>query len=98
VGLGKFAGAVDEALARVTAGGAVFKALRGEWGSGETFAARGSPSGPAAPASPFRIEISETEAPVPSARSSTAGSKSSSRMSWLRAASTSETAPPSSQP
>ena len=50
VGLGRFAGAVDEELDKVAAGGAVFKAVRGEWGSGKTFALAldrrtGSPEG-----------------------------------------------------
>ena len=40
VGLGRFADAVDGELDKVAAGGAVFKAVRGEWGSGKTFALR----------------------------------------------------------
>lgn len=40
VGLDRFASAVTEDLETVTAGGAVFKAVRGEYGSGKTFFAR----------------------------------------------------------
>jgi hypothetical protein len=37
VGLDRFESAIDEELARVRAGGANFKAIRGEYGSGKTF-------------------------------------------------------------
>jgi hypothetical protein len=37
VGLDRFESAIDEELARVKAGGANFKAIRGEYGSGKTF-------------------------------------------------------------
>lgn len=40
VGLERFTAAVDEDLARVAGGGSVFKAVRGEYGSGKTFFAR----------------------------------------------------------
>jgi hypothetical protein len=40
VGLDRFAPAIDEELAKVQRGGANFKAIRGEYGSGKTFAVR----------------------------------------------------------
>jgi hypothetical protein len=40
VGLDRFVPAVDEELAKVQRGGANFKAIRGEYGSGKTFAVR----------------------------------------------------------
>ena len=40
VGLNRFEQATDEELATVAAGGAVFKAVRGEYGSGKTFFSR----------------------------------------------------------
>lgn len=40
VGLQPFESAFDEELAKVARGGAVFKAIRGEYGSGKTFASR----------------------------------------------------------
>jgi len=40
VGLDRFGPVIDEELTKVAAGSAVFKAVRGEWGSGKTFAAR----------------------------------------------------------
>ncbi|HEV2843707.1 MAG TPA: BREX system ATP-binding protein BrxD [Thermoanaerobaculia bacterium] len=40
VGLGRFEAAVDEELTTAQGGGGVFKALRGEYGSGKTFFAR----------------------------------------------------------
>lgn len=40
VGLDRFSAAVDDELARVRTGGAVFKAVRGEYGSGKTFVTR----------------------------------------------------------
>jgi len=40
VGLDRFGPAIDDELGRVAGGGGVFKAVRGEWGSGKTFAAR----------------------------------------------------------
>jgi hypothetical protein len=40
VGLGRFESAIDEELADVAAGGSMFKAVRGEYGSGKTFFSR----------------------------------------------------------
>ena len=40
VGLGRFEDAVDEALEQAAVGGAVFKAIRGEYGAGKTFFSR----------------------------------------------------------
>ena len=40
VGLDRFGPTIDEELARASAGSGVFKCIRGEWGSGKTFAAR----------------------------------------------------------
>ena len=40
VGIDKFAGAIDEDLVAVAAGGSAFKAVRGEYGAGKTFFAR----------------------------------------------------------
>ncbi|MEQ1891107.1 MAG: BREX system ATP-binding protein BrxD [Planctomycetota bacterium] len=40
IGLGRFEAAIDEELERVAKGGAGFKAVRGEYGSGKTFFAR----------------------------------------------------------
>ncbi len=65
VGLDRFAAAIDEELAKVAAGGAVFKAVRGEWGSGKTFAARWI--GERARRVGFaasELQISETETPL----------------------------------
>ncbi|MGI5154399.1 BREX system ATP-binding protein BrxD [Microbispora sp. CA-102843] len=65
VGLERFENAVDDELATVTSGGAVFKAVRGEYGSGKTFftrwlAERAKRRGLAA----TEIQISETETPL----------------------------------
>ena len=65
VGLDRFAPAIDEELAKVAAGGAVFKAVRGEWGSGKTFSARWI--GERARRLGFatsELQISETETPL----------------------------------
>lgn len=40
VGIDRFAASVDDDLAAVSAGGAIFKAVRGEYGSGKTFYTR----------------------------------------------------------
>ena len=40
VGLTRFEDAIDEELQTVSGGGAVFKAVRGEYGSGKTFFSR----------------------------------------------------------
>jgi hypothetical protein len=65
VGLDRFEPAVDEELHRVAAGGAVFKAVRGEYGSGKTFLARwlqerARRRGMAA----AEVQVSETETPL----------------------------------
>jgi hypothetical protein len=65
VGLDRFEAAIDDELDRVAGGGAVFKALRGEYGSGKTFFARwlqerGKRRGLAA----SEVQISETETPL----------------------------------
>lgn len=65
VGLERFTNAVDGELATVGSGGAVFKAVRGEYGSGKTFfarwlAERAKRRGLAA----SEIQISETETPL----------------------------------
>lgn len=65
VGLDRFEAAIDEELDKVAAGGAVFKAVRGEWGSGKTFAARWI--GERARRKGFatsELQISETETPL----------------------------------
>jgi P-loop Domain of unknown function (DUF2791) len=65
VGLDRFASAVDADLERVAGGGSVFKAVRGEYGSGKTFftrwlAERAKRLGFAA----AEVQISETETPL----------------------------------
>lgn len=65
VGLGPFEKALDEELEKVAGGGAVFKAVRGEYGSGKTFAARwlrerAHRKGFAC----AEVQISETETPL----------------------------------
>ncbi|WP_433151972.1 BREX system ATP-binding protein BrxD [Actinomadura nitritigenes] len=65
VGLGRFETAIDDELSSVISGGAVFKAIRGEYGSGKTFfarwlAERAKRRGMAA----AEIQISETETPL----------------------------------
>ena len=65
VGLGRFEPALDEELRTVAAGGAGFKAVRGEYGSGKTFFARwlqerAKRAGFAA----AEVQISETETPL----------------------------------
>jgi hypothetical protein len=65
VGLDRFAGALDQELATVAGGGAVFKAVRGEYGSGKTFfirwlAERAKRRGFAV----SELQISETETPL----------------------------------
>ncbi len=65
VGLGRFAGSIDEELARVATGGAVFKAVRGEWGSGKTFASRWfAERARRAGFATSEIQISETVTPL----------------------------------
>jgi hypothetical protein len=65
VGMDRFERAIDEELDGVTAGRAVFKALRGEYGAGKTFfarwlAERAKRRGMAA----AEVQISETETPL----------------------------------
>ncbi|MBE1530891.1 BREX system ATP-binding protein BrxD [Actinomadura algeriensis] len=65
VGLERFEGALDEELSAVAAKGAVFKAVRGEYGSGKTFFARWMAE--RAKRRGFavsEIQISETETPL----------------------------------
>lgn len=65
VGLDRFAGAVDDELARVAGGGAVFKAVRGEWGSGKTFTSRWfAERARRVGFATAEIQISETETPL----------------------------------
>jgi hypothetical protein len=65
VGLGRFEAALDDDLDRVANGGSVFKAVRGEYGSGKTFftrwlAERAKQRGFAA----AEVQISELETPL----------------------------------
>jgi len=65
VGLDRFAAAVDDELDRAAAGGAVFKAVRGEYGAGKTFfsrwlAERAKRRGFAV----TEVQVSETETPL----------------------------------
>lgn len=65
VGLGRFQEAVERELDTAAAGGSVFKAVRGEYGSGKTFFARwlqeqGKGRGFAA----TEVQVSETETPL----------------------------------
>lgn len=65
VGLDRFQGAIDEEMQRVARGGAQFKAIRGEYGSGKTFFVRWMRE--RAHALGFacaEVQISETETPL----------------------------------
>lgn len=65
VGLAKFEDAVDEELQTVSGGGAVFKAVRGEYGSGKTFYTRWlTERAKRAGFVTTEIQISETETPL----------------------------------
>lgn len=65
VGLDRFAPAIDEELDKVAAGGAVFKAVRGEWGSGKTFAGRWMAERARRKGfATSELQISETETPL----------------------------------
>lgn len=65
VGLDRFGGAIDDELAAVKAGGASFKAIRGEWGSGKTFASRWiAERARRIGFATAEIQISETETPL----------------------------------
>lgn len=65
VGLDRFETALDEELARAAAGGAVFKAVRGDYGSGKTFFARWlQERAKKAGFATSEVQISETETPL----------------------------------
>jgi hypothetical protein len=65
VGLGRFEGAIDEELGAVGDGGAHFKAVRGEYGSGKTFFSRWLiERAQKASFATAEIQISETETPL----------------------------------
>src|SRR5436305_14452291 len=65
VGVGRFEPAIDDELQAVAGGGAGFKAIRGEYGSGKTFTARwlqerAKRAGLAA----AEVQVSEAETPL----------------------------------
>ncbi len=65
IGLGRFEVAFDEELSKVAGGGACFKAIRGEYGSGKTFCARWMQE--RAKRAGFvtsEVQVSETETPL----------------------------------
>ncbi|WP_327588226.1 BREX system ATP-binding protein BrxD [Nonomuraea sp. NBC_00507] len=65
VGLGRFAAALDDELATAARGGSVFKAVRGEYGSGKTFFARWlAERAKQAGMAVAEVQISETETPL----------------------------------
>jgi len=65
VGLDRIGPTIDEEIARAAAGGGVFKCIRGEWGSGKTFASRWiSDRARRAGFVTSEIQISETETPL----------------------------------
>lgn len=65
VGLDRFAATVDDELATAASGGAVFKAVRGEYGSGKTFFARWlGERAKRAGMAVAEVQISETETPL----------------------------------
>lgn len=65
VGLGRFEDAIDEELQTVSGGGAVFKAVRGEYGSGKTFFSRWlTERAKRAGFATSEVQISETETPL----------------------------------
>ena len=65
VGLDRFVGAVGEDLETVTAGGSVFKAIRGEYGSGKTFFTRWiAEQAKRANLATAEVQISENETPL----------------------------------
>lgn len=65
VGLARFEDAVDEELHTVAGGGAVFKAVRGEYGSGKTFYSRWlTERAKRAGFATTEVQISETETPL----------------------------------
>jgi hypothetical protein len=65
VGLARFEDAVDEELETVSSGGAVFKAIRGEYGSGKTFFSRWlTERAKRAGFATAEVQVSETETPL----------------------------------
>ncbi|GAA1651219.1 BREX system ATP-binding protein BrxD [Catellatospora bangladeshensis] len=65
VGLDRFTASVDEDLATVTTGGSVFKAIRGEYGSGKTFFTRWvAERAKRANLATAEVQISENETPL----------------------------------
>jgi len=65
VGLDRFSGTVDEELDRVERGGAAFKAVRGEYGTGKTFFVRWLQERARARGfATSEVQISETETPL----------------------------------
>ncbi|WP_349876728.1 BREX system ATP-binding protein BrxD [Micromonospora sp. HUAS YX12] len=65
VGLDRFVGAVGEDLETVAAGGSVFKAIRGEYGSGKTFFTRWiAERAKRANLATAEVQISENETPL----------------------------------
>ncbi|WP_435151232.1 BREX system ATP-binding protein BrxD [Micromonospora aurantiaca (nom. illeg.)] len=65
VGLDRFVGAVGEDLETVTAGGSVFKAIRGEYGSGKTFFTRWiAEQAKRANLATAEVQVSENETPL----------------------------------
>ena len=65
VGLDRFEGSLNEELQRVTAGGSVFKAVRGEYGCGKTFFARWlADRARKLGFATSEVQISETETPL----------------------------------
>ena len=65
VGLASFEDAIDEELQTVSGGGAVFKAVRGEYGSGKTFFSRWlTERAKRAGFATTEVQISETETPL----------------------------------
>ncbi|WP_431904577.1 BREX system ATP-binding protein BrxD [Micromonospora carbonacea] len=65
VGLDRFGGAISEEIETVRTGGAVFKAVRGEYGSGKTFFARWlAEQAKRANLATAEVQVSENETPL----------------------------------
>ncbi|MGY3518163.1 BREX system ATP-binding protein BrxD [Micromonospora sp. PTRAS2] len=65
VGLDRFSGAISEEIETVRTGGAVFKAVRGEYGSGKTFFARWlAEQAKRANLATAEVQVSENETPL----------------------------------
>src|SRR4051812_23045723 len=65
VGVDRWQGALDEELQRVRSGAGVFKAVRGEYGSGKTFVARWIEERARRQGfATAEVQISETETPL----------------------------------